>query len=71
VVDVLGEVDESRARLGYLLGGGVDDMVNGLHGEIEGHKLNDRAETLVCGSSGEAGKAHFCNIVVNIELIDE
>ena len=27
------------------LGGRIDDVVDGLHGEVEGHEFNDRLET--------------------------
>ena len=39
------------------LGGGVDDLVHRLHGEIEGHELDDRLQARERGADAEAGKA--------------
>jgi hypothetical protein len=42
-----------------LLSGGVDDLVDGLHGEVEGHELHDGAQALVGGAGGDTSKAHL------------
>ena len=34
------------------LGCGVDDLVDGLHGEVEGHELTDGPETSLQGNIG-------------------
>jgi hypothetical protein len=34
-------------------------MVDGLHGEVEGHELDDWAEAFVGSASGEASEAHL------------
>ena len=39
------------------LGGRVDDLVDRLHGEVEGHELDDRLEAGERRADAEAGKA--------------
>ena len=34
-------------------------MVDGLHGEVEGHELNDWPQLLVCCARSKAGEASF------------
>ena len=41
------------------LGGGIDDVVDGLHGEIEGHEFDDRLEAGKGRTDGDAGEAMF------------
>ena len=41
------------------LGGRVDDVVDGLHGEIPGHELDNRFQTGKSGADAYAGKAVF------------
>src|SRR5689334_13706116 len=43
------------------LGGGVDDLVHGMHGEIEGHEFDDGLEAGKGGTGGDAGEAVFGN----------
>ena len=39
------------------LGGGVDDLVDRLHGEVEGHELDDRLQARHRRTDADAGKA--------------
>ena len=39
------------------LGGGIDDVVDGLHGEVEGHEFNDRTQPVEGRADTQAGKA--------------
>src|SRR3546814_11547322 len=39
------------------LGGGVDDLVDRLHGEVEGHELDDGPEAVHRRADAEAGEA--------------
>jgi hypothetical protein len=39
------------------LGGGIDDLVDRLHGEVEGHELDDRAQAGHSAHRRHAGKA--------------
>src|SRR3546814_9031724 len=39
------------------LGGGVDELVHRLHGEIEGHELDDRPQTAEGGTDAKPGEA--------------
>ncbi|MGY4504782.1 hypothetical protein ACVWYH_008739 [Bradyrhizobium sp. GM24.11] len=39
------------------LGGGVDDLVDRLHGEVEGHELDDRLQPGHRGTNADTGKA--------------
>ena len=54
-----GEYTIHAGLLTYLLGGRIHNMVNGLHGEIEGHELHDGAEALVGSPCCETCEAHF------------
>lgn len=55
--------DDRRAHLaaGHIerLGGRVDDLVDRLHGEVERHELDDRAQTRHRRADADAGKAMF------------
>lgn len=42
-----------------LLGSRVHDLIDRLHGEVEGHELNDRAQALVSGSGGDTSDTHL------------
>lgn len=42
-----------------LLGGGVEDLVDSLEGEVERHELHHRAEILVRRSRGEPRESHL------------
>lgn len=42
-----------------VLGGGVDYLVNGLHGEVEGHELHHRAQALESGAHTDAREARL------------
>ena len=37
------------------------NLINSLHGEVEGHELEDGAEAVECGAHGEPGEAHLCD----------
>jgi hypothetical protein len=41
------------------LGGGVDDLVHRLHGEVEGHELDDGLQPCQRRADAETGKAMF------------
>src|SRR3546814_15614637 len=43
------------------LGGGVDELVHRLHGEIEGHELDDRPQTAEGGTDAKPGEAVLGN----------
>ncbi len=45
------------ARHVQRLGGGVDDLVHRLHGEVEGHELDDRPQPVHRGADRHAGEA--------------
>jgi len=51
-------VDGARAHVEGL-GGRVDDVVDGLHGEVEGHELADGLEAGHGGAHGDASDAHL------------
>lgn len=44
-------------------------MVNGLHGEIEGHELTNGPEAVHGGSNGDSSKAHFCDWSIDDSLV--
>lgn len=48
-----------------LLGGRVNNLIDGLHGKVEGHELDDRAKTLVGGTGGKTGETHLSDRGVN------
>lgn len=52
-----------------LLGGRVDDVVNGLHREVERHELDDRLGVVVGGADGETGEASFRDRRVDDALV--
>ena len=55
--------DHGRAHLaaGHVerLGRGVDDLIHRLHGEVEGHELDNRAQTAKGRANTDPGKAMF------------
>ena len=55
--------DDGAAHLaaGHIegFGGGVDDVIDRLHGEVEGHELDDWLESVHGGTDGHAGEAVF------------
>jgi hypothetical protein len=53
------------------LGGGVDDLVNGLHGKVERHELADRVEASQRRADGQPSEAGFRNGTVNDSLLTE
>ena len=53
------------------LRGGVDDLVNGLHGEVEGHELADWVQTCECGSDCETTETRFGDGRVDNSLVAE
>lgn len=44
-------------------------MIDGLHGEIEGHELADGSESSESGTNSDTGEAHFCDWCVNDTLV--
>ena len=57
------------ARHIKLLGGGINDLVNRLHGEIKGHEFNDRLETGKRRPDPDPGKPVFGNRSVDYPLV--
>ena len=53
------------------LGGGVDDLVNGLHGEVEGHELADGVEASEGGTDGQTAETGLSDGRVNDTLVAE
>ena len=53
------------------LGGGVDDLVNGLHGEVEGHELADGVETSEGGTDGQTAETGLGDGRVDDTLVTE
>lgn len=43
------------------LGGRVDDVVNGLHGEVERHELTNRLQASESGTHGQTSETHLSN----------
>ena len=41
------------------LGGGIQNVVNGLHGEVKGHELDNGPKATECRPGGDPGKAVF------------
>ena len=41
------------------LGRRIDDVVDGLHGEVHGHELDDGLEAGIAGTAGQTGEAHL------------
>lgn len=62
---------------GYVecLGGGVDDMVDGLHGEVEGHELDNWLQIVKGSADTKIGKAMLCDwridYVVGVEFLKQ
>jgi hypothetical protein len=74
--ETVGAAEGDVARLdttGHVvgLGGGVDDLVDGLHGEVEGHELADRVETGQGGADGQTGETGFRDGTVDDPLLAE
>lgn len=51
------------------LGGGVDDVVNSLHREVECHELADGTETGHGGTDGDSSESHFGDWSIDDALI--
>lgn len=58
---------------GHVVGlcGGVDDLVNGLHGEVEGHELADWVKTGERSSDSQTAKAGLSDRAVDDSLVTE
>ena len=52
-----------------LLGGRVDNLIDGLHGEVHRHELDDGPELLEGGTDGKAGEAHLCDRRIDDALV--
>lgn len=50
---------------------GVDDLVNGLHGEVEGHELADGVEASQGGTDCETSESRLCDGTVDDTLLAE
>jgi len=53
------------------LSGRVDDLVNGLHGEVEGHELADGVEASESGTDGQTAETRLSDGRVNNTLVTE
>jgi hypothetical protein len=53
------------------LGGRVDDLVNGLHGEVEGHELADGVEASEGGTDGQTAETGLGDGRVDDTLVTE
>jgi hypothetical protein len=53
------------------LGGGVDDLIDSLHGEVEGHELANRVQASQRSTNGETGETRFCDRTVDDSLFAE
>lgn len=53
------------------LGGRVDDLVNGLHGEVEGHELADGVETSEGGTDSQTAETGLGDGRVDDTLVTE
>lgn len=53
------------------LSGGVDDLVNGLHGEVEGHELADGVQTSKGSTDGQTAETRLGDGRVNDTLVTE
>jgi hypothetical protein len=61
--------DEGGQRTGgHLLSSRVDDMVDSLQREVEGHELDDGAEAFVSSSRGETSKPHLSDWSIDHSL---
>lgn len=74
--EAIGTAESDVTRLdttGHVVGlcGGVNDLVDGLHGEVEGHELADGVEACKGGTNGEACKPGFRDGRVNNALLAE
>lgn len=74
--ETVGATESDVARLdttGHVmgLGGRVDDLVNGLHGEVEGHELADGVEASEGGTDGETAETRLGDRRVNDTLVAE
>lgn len=66
--DVAG-LDTTRHVVG--LSGRVDDLVNGLHGEVEGHELADGVEASESGTDGQTAETGLGDGRVDDTLVTE
>jgi hypothetical protein len=74
--EAVGATESDVARLdttGHVvsLSGGVDDLVNGLHGEVEGHELANGVETSKGGTHGQTAETGLGNGRVDDTLVAE
>ena len=53
------------------LGGGIDDLVDRLHGEVEGHELDDRLQAGHRRTDADAGKAMLGDRRIDDALVAE
>jgi len=53
------------------LGGGVDDLIDGLHGEVEGHELANRVKTTQGSTNSETAETRLGDRSVNDTLLAE
>ena len=74
--ETVGTTESDVARLdttGHVvsLSGRVDDLVNGLHGEVEGHELADGVEASEGGTDGQTAETGLSDGRVNDTLVAE
>jgi hypothetical protein len=74
--ETVGTTESDVARLnttGHVvgLGGGVDDLVNGLHGEVEGHELADGVKTSEGGTDSQTAETRLGDGRVDNTLLAE
>lgn len=50
---------------------GVDDLVNGLHGKVEGHELADGVQASQGSTDCETSESRLCNGTVDDSLLAE
>ena len=50
---------------------GVDDLINGLHGEVEGHELAHRMQARQCRAHRETAESRFSDRTVDDSLVAE
>jgi len=72
--ETVGTTESDVARLdttGHVvsLSGRVDDLVNGLHGEVEGHELADGVEASEGGTDGQTAETGLSDGRVNDTLV--
>jgi hypothetical protein len=74
--ETVGTTESDVARLDTTrhvvsLSGRVDDLVNGLHGEVEGHELADGVKTSEGGTDGQTAETGLSDGRVNDTLLAE